>query len=543
MPDKTIFVPSAVNEEVKDYRPGSPEREEIKKALDEIYSNVLEIPMYIGGNWIKSEKKVMVCPPHNRKHIIGHYYLGNADHVKMAIEAALEVRERWEKMEWRQRAAIFLKAASLISGPYRAKLNAATMAGQSKTVHQAEIDAACEVIDFLRFNVQYMEEIHTRQPESTGNVWNQMENRPLEGFVFALTPFNFTAISSNLPTAPAMMGNVVVWKPSRTQLYSAKVLMEIFIEAGLPDGVINMVCASGPVMGDIILNHPDFAGIHFTGSTEVFQDIWKTVGNNIHIYKTYPRLVGETGGKDFVVAHPSANVPQVVTALTRGAFEYQGQKCSAVSRAYIPRSLWKEVKTGLETDLRSIRMGPPEEFRNFMCAVIDETTFDKLAGFIDRAGEDKEAEVIIGGGYDKSEGYFIEPTVIQVSDPQYITMEEELFGPILSIFVYDDKKWEETLELIDNTSPYGLTGAVFATDRDIIASASYRLRNAAGNFYINDKPTGAVVGQQPFGGARASGTNDKAGSYLNLLRWVSPRAIKENLQPPSDFRYPYMQEQ
>jgi 1-pyrroline-5-carboxylate dehydrogenase len=540
MSKKTIYVPQAVNEPVKDYRSGSPEREEIIKALDEVYSNVIEIPMYIGGKQVQSGKKIPVYPPHKRDHLIGHYYLGAEEHVKMAVDAALEAREKWQMMDWRHRAAIFLKAASLIAGKYRARINAATMAGQSKTVHQAEIDAACEVIDFLRYNVQYMEEIYNQQPDSSVDVWNRMEQRPLEGFVFALTPFNFTAISANLPTAPAIMGNVVVWKPSRTQLYSANVLMEVFMEAGLPDGVINMVCASGPLMGEVIFKHPDFAGIHFTGSTEVFQDIWKTVGNNIQKYRTYPRLVGETGGKDFVIAHPSAVIPQLVTALTRGAFEYQGQKCSAASRAYIPESLWGDVRKGLEADLKSMKMGPPEDFTNFMCAVIDEATFDKLAGFIDRAGKDNEAEVIIGGGYDKTEGFFIEPTVIQTKDPKYITMVEELFGPILTIYVYDDLEWEGTLDLLDNTSTYGLTGAVFSTDRNAIEFATTRLRDAAGNFYINDKPTGAVVGQQPFGGARASGTNDKAGSYLNMLRWASPRVIKENLHPPTDYRYPFM---
>ncbi len=542
MSEKTVFVPGAVNEPVKEYRPGSPERAEIKKALDEVYSGIVDIPMYIGGKALRSDKKVPVYPPHRTNHLIGHYYLGGRDHVAMAIEAALDAREKWAKTDWRVRAAVFLKAASLIAGPYRARINAATMVGQSKTVHQAEIDSACEIIDFLRFNVQYMEEIHNCQPASTGHVWNRLEQRPLEGFIFALTPFNFTSIAGNLPTAPAMMGNVVVWKPSRTQMYSARVLMEIFLKSGLPDGVINMVCATGPVAGEAILNHPDFAGLHFTGSTEVFRDIWKTVGLNIHRYKTYPRLVGETGGKDFIIAHPSAVVPQLVTALTRGAFEYQGQKCSAVSRAYIPRSIWKGVKAGLESDLASLKMGAPEDFGNFMCAVIDETSFDKLAGIIDRARKDGDADVILGGGYDKSEGYFIEPTVIQAKDPKYITMVEELFGPILTVFVFDDNKWEETLELLDNTSPYALTGAVFATDMGAVESASERLTNAAGNFYINDKPTGAVVGQQPFGGARASGTNDKAGSYLNLIRWVSPRTVKENFRPPEDYRYPYMQQ-
>jgi 1-pyrroline-5-carboxylate dehydrogenase len=469
-------------------------------------------------------------------------YQGSAEHVNMAIGAALAARESWANMCWKHRASIFLKAASLLAGPYRAKINAATMIGQSKTVHQAEIDAACEIIDFLRFNVQYMEEIYNKQPESSEHIWNRIEQRPLEGFVFALTPFNFTAIAGNLPTAPAMMGNVVVWKASKTQVYSASVLMEVFREAGVPDGVINLVFASGPVIGDIVLKHPDFAGIHFTGSTGVFNGMWKTVGDNIGNYKTYPRLVGETGGKDFVMVHPSANAAQVVTALTRGAFEYQGQKCSAASRAYIPESMWGDVKAGLAADLGSIRMGAPEDFTNFMCAVIDEVSFDLLAGFIDRARDDDDADVIIGGKCDKSEGYFIEPTVIQAKDPKYITMVEELFGPVLTIYVYKDADYEKTLDLLDETSPYGLTGAVFATDRQVISSTTKRLVNAAGNFYINDKPTGAVVGQQPFGGARASGTNDKAGSYLNLLRWVSPRTIKESFLPPTDYRYPFMQE-
>ncbi len=542
MSENIVFAPRAKNEPVKGYLPGSPEREEIIKAVDEVYSNVKGIPMFIGGKEVKSDKIIPIVPPHKINHKIGEYYQGSAEHVNMAIDAALSARASWAGMCWKQRASIFLKAASLLAGPYRAKINAATMIGQSKTVHQAEIDAACEIIDFLRFNVQYMEEIYNNQPESSEHVWNRIEQRPLEGFVFALTPFNFTSIAGNLPTAPAIMGNVVVWKASKTQVYSASVLMDVFREAGVPDGVINLVFASGPVIGDIVLNHPDFAGIHFTGSTAVFNGIWKTVGNNIDKYKTYPRLVGETGGKDFVMVHPSANAQQVVTALTRGAFEYQGQKCSAASRAYIPESMWGDVKAGLEADLKSIKMGAPEDFTNFMCAIIDETSFDLLAGYIERAKEDKDAEVIIGGKCDKSEGYYIEPTVIQANDPKYITMVEELFGPVLTIYVYKDDKFEETLDLLDETSPYGLTGAIFASDRQVISSTTRRLVNAAGNFYINDKPTGAVVGQQPFGGARASGTNDKAGSYLNLLRWVSPRTIKESFLPPVDYRYPFMQE-
>lgn len=542
MSDKTVFAPRAVNEPVKTYRPGSPERKELEKALKEAYSKVIDIPMFIGGKEIKSDRKVPVFPPHRLDHQIAYYYQGDAGHVSMAIEAALAARECWATMDWKHRASIFLKAASLIAGPYRARINAATMIGQSKTVHQAEIDAACEMIDFLRFNVQFMEEIYNDQPKSTAHAWNRIEQRPLEGFVFALTPFNFTSIAGNLPTAPAMMGNVVVWKASRTQVYSAHVLMEVFRRAGLPDGVINLVFASGPVMGDVVLNHPDFAGIHFTGSTEVFQSIWKTIGTNIHKYRTYPRLVGETGGKDFVMVHNTAPVKQVVTALVRGAFEYQGQKCSAASRAYIPASTWPEIRKGLKLALDSLKMGPPEDFRNFMCAVIDEPSFDTLEGFISQARKDKEADVIYGGKCDKSTGYFIEPTIILTEDPRYITMEEELFGPVLTIYVYEDEKWEETLDLLDSTSGYALTGSIMAADRYVIQSATRRLINAAGNFYINDKPTGAVVGQQPFGGARASGTNDKAGSYLNLLRWVSPRTIKENFLPPEDYRYPFLED-
>lgn len=542
MSENIVFIPRAVNEPIKEYLPGSPERVDLIKALDEIYSNVKEIPMFIGGKEVTSDKILPIYPPHKINHKIGEYHQGSVEHVNMAIEAALAARESWANMRWKQRASIFLKAASLLAGPYRAKINAATMVGQSKTVHQAEIDSACEIIDFLRFNVQYMEEIYNKQPESSEHVWNRVEYRPLEGFIFALTPFNFTSIAGNLPSAPAIMGNVVVWKASKTQVYSASVLMEVFREAGVPDGVINLVFASGPVIGDIVLKHPDFAGIHFTGSTGVFNGMWKMVGNNIDKYKTYPRLVGETGGKDFVMVHPSADAKQVVTALTRGAFEYQGQKCSAASRAYIPESMWADVKAGLAADLGSIKMGAPEDFTNFMCAVIDEASFDLLAGFIERAREDKDADVIIGGKCDKSEGYYIEPTVIQAKDPKYITMVEELFGPVLTIYVYKDVDYEKTLDLLDETSPYGLTGAIFATDRQVITSTTKRLVNAAGNFYINDKPTGAVVGQQPFGGARASGTNDKAGSYLNLLRWVSPRTIKENFLPPVDYRYPFMQE-
>ncbi|MBN1951652.1 MAG: L-glutamate gamma-semialdehyde dehydrogenase [Bacteroidales bacterium] len=540
---KPIYVPEARNEPARTFAPGSPERASVKKALEEAYSTVIDIPMFIGGKEVRSGRKVPIYAPHDKKRLLGHYYQGDAGHVRKAIEAALAAKKTWESLHWTERAAIFLRAASLLSGPYRDKIVAATMIGQSKTVHQAEIDAACELADFFRFNVQYMEEILMNQPCSADHEWNILQQRPLEGFVFALTPFNFTSIAGNLPTAPALMGNTVVWKASTTQIYSAAVIMEMLIDAGVPDGVINLIFVPGPVAGNIILNHPDFAGIHYTGSTDVFQGIWKEIGNNIHKYKTYPRIVGETGGKDFVMAHPSAKAPEVVSALIRGAFEYQGQKCSAVSRAYIPESLWPDVRDLLGEDIASMRTGPPEDFRNFMCAVIDEASFDKLAGFIDRAGKDDDAEVIFGGGYNKSTGFFIEPTIILTSNPRYVTMEEELFGPILTIYVYEDDKFNETIELLDKTSKYALTGAFFSQDRRVLDSTTVRLSNAAGNFYINDKPTGAVVGRQPFGGSRASGTNDKAGSFINLLRWVSPRTVKENFIPTTDYRYPYMEEE
>lgn len=533
----SFYTPGIENEPIKTYPPGSPERAELKSTIAGMYNEVIDIPSVIEGKFIRDGKKTEFFPPHNFRHLIGHYYNGGAEQVKMAVNAALKVKSHWSSMSWEHRASIFLKAASLLSGPYRAKINAATMIGQSKTVYQAEIDSACEMIDFMRFNVQFMEDIYINQPLAPLNVWNRIEYRPLEGFVFALTPFNFTSISGNLPSAPAIMGNTVVWKPSKNQVYSARVLMEAFMEAGLPDGVINMVLAPGPVTADVILDHPDFAGIHYTGSTEVFGSIWRKIGANIKIYKTYPRIVGETGGKGFIVAHSSASIPHLVTAIIRGAFEYQGQKCSAASRAYLPRSLWPEIRTALENGLKTLKMGPPEDFRNFMCAIIDEPSFDKLVGYIERARKDKEAEVIMGGGYDKSVGYYMQPTIIQVTNPRYFSMEEELFGPILSLYVYDDNKWEETLDLVDNTSPYGLTGALFASDRQIIESATRTLQYAAGNYYINDKPTGAIVGQQPFGGARASGTNDKAGSYLNVLRWVSARSIKERFSPPADTCY------
>ncbi len=540
MIDNLFQVPKAENEPVYSYAPGTKERKALKEALTEAKSKQIEVPMIIDGKKVKSGNLVEMNPPHDIKHSLGRYHKGDASHVQMAIDAALKAKEDWAKMPWRARAAIFLKAASLLAGPYRYKMNAATMLGQSKTAFQAEIDAACEAIDFFKYNVQFMSEIYAPQPRSSEGVWNRLEQRPLEGFIFALTPFNFTSIAANLPTAPAMLGNTVVWKPSHTQVYSARILMEIFMEAGLPDGVINLVFVSGPVAGKEIFSHPDFAGIHYTGSTEVFQTIWKEIGNNIDKYKTYPRIVGETGGKDFVMVHKSAYPLQVATALTRGAFEYQGQKCSAASRAYIPDNLWPEVKKALGKQLAEVKMGDVEDFSNFMNAVIDKASYTKLTGFIDNAKKDKEAEIIFGGKYDDSVGYFIEPTVILTTDPHYITMEEELFGPVLTIYVYKAEKYEETLDLLDNTSTYALTGAIFAKDRAAAQFATEKLVNAAGNFYINDKPTGAVVGHQPFGGSRASGTNDKAGSALNMYRWLSPRTIKETFLPPDDFKYPFM---
>lgn len=539
MQEGIYSVPTAKNEPVLSYSEGTQERKLLQEAIQEARSEVMDIPMIINGKEIRTDNKIEIRPPHNIDHLLGHYHKGDASHVQMAIDAALDAKEEWENMPWKQRASIFLKAASLVAGPYRAKLNAATMLGQSKNPHQAEIDSACELTDFLRFNVQYMSNIYKVQPYSDELRWNRFDQRPLEGFVFALTPFNFTAIAGNLPTAPAMMGNTVVWKPSNSQIYSAIVLMEIFKEAGVPDGVINLIYVSGPVAGKEIFSHPDFAGIHFTGSTQVFQNIWKEIGNNINIYKTYPRVVGETGGKNFVLAHPTAEAIQVATALTRGAFEYQGQKCSAASRAYIPRSLWDDVLFEIGRDIKNMKTGPVEDFSNFINAVIDEASFDSLAGYIDNAKKDPDVEILFGGTYDKSKGYFIEPTVLLTKDPKYITMEEELFGPILTVYVYEDEDFDEVIELIDTTSIYGLTGSVFSKDRGAINKVTRRLRNAAGNFYINDKPTGAVVNQQPFGGARGSGTNDKAGSYLNLIRWVSPRTIKECFLPPESYKYPF----
>lgn len=540
MPKGIFKVPTPINEPIKNYAPNSPERKELQTMLKELRSKQIEVPMYIGGSEIKSGVKVRIAPPHDHKHTLGYFHRSDKKHVALAIKAALSAKKKWLELSWEHRASIFLKAAELIAGPYRSKLNAATMLGQSKNAYQAEIDSACELIDFLRFNVHYMTEIYSQQPYSGAGMWNRLEWRPLEGFIYALTPFNFTAIAGNLPTSCAMMGNVVVWKPSNTQVYAANVLMEIFKKAGVPDGVINLIYPTGPDAADVIFSHPDFAGIHFTGSTSVFQNIWKTIGNNIHLYKTYPRIVGETGGKDFILAHPSADAKVVATAISRGAFEYQGQKCSAASRAYIPKNIWKEVKELVLADLKSMKMGPTEDFGNFINAVIDEASFNKLASYIDAAKKDKKAEIIAGGKYNNSKGYFIEPTIIQAKDPFYVTMCEELFGPVLTVYVYDDKKFEETVKILDKTSIYALTGCIIAQDRYAIEKATKMLVNAAGNFYINDKPTGAVVGQQPFGGARGSGTNDKAGAMINLLRWVSPRTIKETFVPPTNYRYPFL---
>ena len=535
-------VPEPVNEPVKQYAPGSTEKAELEAKLKEMKSEQIEIPMFIGGEEVRSGNLVPISPPHDHQHILGNYHQGDKSHVEQAIKAAMAAKEEWANMDWEHRASIFLKAADLLAGPYRQAINASTMLGQSKNAFQAEIDAACELIDFLKFNVKYMTEIYKLQPESAPGMWNRVEHRPLEGFVFALTPFNFTSIAGNLPSAPAMMGNTVVWKASKTQIYSAKVLMDLFREAGVPDGVINLVFVSGPEAGEVVFNHPDFAGFHFTGSTGVFQNIWKKVGENIHKYKTYPRIVGETGGKDFIMAHKSADAKALATAIIRGAFEYQGQKCSAASRAYIPDNMWEEVKGYILEDLAAIKMGDVEDFGNFVNAVIDEASFDNISSYIESAKTDPDVEIIAGGGTDKSKGYFIEPTVIVAQDPRYTTMCEELFGPVITIHVYEADKFDEMLEIVDTTSIYALTGAIFAQDRYAIELGSKKLVNAAGNYYINDKPTGAVVGQQPFGGARGSGTNDKAGSMINLLRWVSPRTIKETFVPAKDYRYPFLGE-
>jgi len=531
--------PAAVNEPILNYAPGSAEREELQKTVAAFKAEERDIPMFINGKEVRTGNTVSMHPPYEHKHLLGHYHRGDSSHVKDAIDAALAARQEWADLPWEQRASVFLKAAELIAGPYRQRINAATMLAQSKNAFQAEIDASCELIDFFRFNVEFMRQVYTEQPESSEGVWNRLEYRPLEGFVFAITPFNFTAIAANLPASPAMMGNTVVWKPADSQIYSAWVIMEIFREAGLPDGVINLVYTDGPEAGDVVFNHADFAALHFTGSTGVFQHLWKTIGNNIEKYKSYPRIVGETGGKDFIVAHESANAKEVATAITRGSFEFQGQKCSAASRAYIPRSMWGDVKEYVLDDIKSIKVGTPENFSNFVNAVIDERAFDKIATFIDNAKKAPDAEVIAGGNYDKSEGYFIEPTVILASDPKYTTMCEEIFGPVISIYVYEEKDFDATLKLADENS-YALTGAIFAKDRHVLNHMTKALENAAGNFYINDKPTGAVVGQQPFGGARKSGTNDKAGAMQNLLRWVSARTMKETFVPATDYRYPFL---
>jgi 1-pyrroline-5-carboxylate dehydrogenase len=537
-----FHVPKAVNEPVKSYAPNSAERIAVLSAYKEMWNSKIDVPLYIGSEEIKTGNTRNMTAPHNHKHIVGTYHLAEKAHVEKAIANGLASKKAWANMAWEQRAAIFLKAAELIAGPYRAKINAATMIAQSKTVHQAEIDASCELIDFLRFNVEFMTQIYNDQPNSDSTVWNRLEYRPLEGFVYAITPFNFTAIAANLPASAAMMGNVVVWKPSDSQVFSAKIIIDIFKEAGVPDGVINVVFGDAEMITNTVLESRDFAGVHFTGSTHVFKDIWAKIGTNIHHYKTYPRIVGETGGKDFIIAHPSANVKQVATGIVRGAFEFQGQKCSAASRAYLPKSLWPAIKEQLITDVKSMKMGSPEDLSNFVTAVIHEGSFDKLVRFIEQAKKDSDAEIILGGNYDKSVGYFIEPTVIVTTNPKYATMETELFGPVMTLYVYDDAQWENTLKLVDETSEYALTGAVFSQDRYAIEQATIALQNAAGNFYVNDKPTGAVVGMQPFGGARASGTNDKAGSALNLLRWASPRTIKETFVTPEDYRYPFLGE-
>ena len=533
-------VPTPSNEAVKSYKKGSPEREELMKMYDLMNTSKINIPLYIGGEEIETNNKKDINPPHDHKHVLGQFSLGDKKHIESAIENGLAAKEKWSNLHWQQRVAIFLKAAELLAGPYRAKINAATMLAQSKNVFQAEIDAACELIDFLKFNAAYVTQIYSEQPISDNGIWNRLEHRPLEGFVFAITPFNFTSICANLCAAPAIMGNVVLWKPAATQVYSAKIIMDLFKEAGLPDGVINMVAAPGALIGEVVFNHKDFAGLHFTGSTKVFRELWKTIGNNIAKYRSYPRIVGETGGKDFIIAHKSANAKEVATGISRGAFEYQGQKCSAASRAYIPSNIWEEVKGHILHDLKSFKIGSPEDPSNFINAVITEQSFDKISEYIDFIKTQKDAEIIAGGKYDKSKGYFIDPTIVVTTNPNFKTMSEEIFGPVMTIYVYEKEKWEETLKLVDSTSEYALTGAVFSIDRYAIEQATKVLENAAGNFYINDKPTGAVVGQQPIGGSRGSGTNDKAGSILNLLRWVSPRTIKETFCPAKDYRYPFL---
>lgn len=538
-----FYYPLPINEPVLNYGPGSAEKKALKATLAKLKSEKIDVPMYIGSEEVRTDKKVEMRPPHERKHLLGHFSAGDASHVKKAIAAALKAKDKWAAMSWENRANIFLKAADLIATKYRPYMNGTTMLGQSKNAFQAEIDSACEIIDFLRFNVHFLSEIYRQQPISGAGMYNRMEYRPLEGFVLAVTPFNFTAIGGNLPTSAAMCGNVVVWKPANTQVYSAQMFMRILQEAGLPDGVINLIYVDGPTIGQVCFNHPDFAGVHFTGSTGVFNNMWETIGKNMGMYKSYPRIVGETGGKDFVIAHKSANPDVVVAALARGAFEYQGQKCSAASRAYIPSNMAAEVKKKLVAEIKTMKMGTVEDFTNFVNAVIDEKSFDKLEGYIKAARKrDSGAKILVGGKCDKTEGFFIEPTVIEAEEPRYVTMCEELFGPVLTLYVYDADKFEDALKLVDTTSSYALTGAVIAQDRYAVELATNKLRNSAGNFYINDKPTGAVVGQQPFGGARASGTNDKAGSMLNLYRWLSARTIKETFNPPTDYRYPFLQE-
>lgn len=541
MSNAIFHVPVAVNEPVKGYSSGSSERDSLLKKYNQMYNQeAIDIPMYIGGKEIRTGNKKPLTSPHDHQKVLGHYNVGEAEHVHQAIDAALSARSAWANLPWEERAAIFLKAADLLAGPFRDKMNAATMLAQSKNVFQAEIDAACELIDFFRFNVQYMTQIYKEQPESLPGMWNRLEYRPLEGFVFALTPFNFTSIAANLSAAPAMMGNVVVWKPAESQIYSAQVIMELFKAAGVPDGVINMVTVSGQVAGEVIFKNKQFAGLHFTGSTNVFRQLWKDIANNLENYRTYPRIVGETGGKDFIMVHPSANAAEVATAMSRGAFEFQGQKCSAASRAYVPSNLWPEVKRIFVEQVNSFKMGTPDDTSNFVNAVIDGKAFDKIAGYIDYCKAQADAEIITGGNYDKSKGYFIEPTTVVTTNPKFRTMCEEIFGPVLSVYVYDENKFEETLDILDATSEYALTGSIMSNDRYAINLATKKLENAAGNFYINDKPTGAVVGQQPFGGARGSGTNDKAGAAMNLMRWVSARTIKETFVPPTDYRYPFL---
>ncbi len=541
MPKGIYAMPYPANEPVNSYAPGTPERDSLLSKYKEMYNQEpIHVPLYIGSEEVETSTKLRMSPPHDHQHTLGMFSIGTKEHVQKAIDSALAAREQWANMPWEQRSTIFLKAADLLAGPYRDEMNAATMLGQSKNVFQAEIDAACELIDFLRYNVAYVQQIYDEQPDSSDGILNRLEYRPLEGFIFAITPFNFTAIAANLCAAPAMMGNVVVWKPAESQMYSAQVIMKLFKEAGVPDGVINMVVADGPEAGEVVFNHPEFAGLHFTGSTGVFKHLWKTIGNNIDKYRSYPRIVGETGGKDFVVAHPSADPMQVATGITRGAFEFQGQKCSAASRAYLPSNIADQVIEKVKKDVNSFKMGSTEDPSNFINAVISEVAFDRIAGYIDYIKEQDDAEIVAGGNYDKSKGYFIEPTVVTTTNPKFRTMCEEIFGPVITIYVYDQNDFDATLDLVDSTSEYALTGAIFSQDRYAIVHAMKKLENAAGNFYINDKPTGAVVGQQPFGGARGSGTNDKAGSYLNLLRWVSPRTIKETLVPAKDYRYPFL---